>query len=82
MRDSYLLEGLSPRQREVFRLIARGYTTQESAARLGVSVKTIETHRAHLCRKLQTRRVADLVKLGIRAGLASLATRDETEAAA
>lgn len=47
------LDLLSPREQEVMRLIARGYTYKEVAARLFVSVKTIETHVSAVLRKLQ-----------------------------
>lgn len=42
------MAGLSPRQREVLRLIGDGHTNREVAARLGISVKTAETHRQRL----------------------------------
>lgn len=66
------LAALSPRQRQVLRLMAEGLTTRQIAARLGRSIKTIETHRAQLMRRLGTRSVAELVKTAIRAGLVSL----------
>ncbi len=47
------LDQLSPREREVMRLIARGYTYKEIARRLELSVKTIETHVSAVLRKLQ-----------------------------
>lgn len=47
------LEQLSPREREVMRLIARGYTYKEIARRLSLSVKTVETHVSAVLRKLQ-----------------------------
>jgi len=47
------LEHLSPREREVMRLIARGYTYKEIARRLSLSVKTVETHVSAVLRKLQ-----------------------------
>ena len=62
---------LSLRQRQVLRLIAEGVSTRDSARRLGVSVKTIETHRANLMRRLQIRDVAGLVRYAIRNGLVS-----------
>jgi DNA-binding NarL/FixJ family response regulator len=47
------LDQLSPREREVMRLIARGYTYKEIARRLELSVKTVETHVSAVLRKLQ-----------------------------
>ena len=47
------LDQLTPREREVLRLIARGYTYKELARRLGVSTKTVETHVSSVLRKLQ-----------------------------
>ncbi len=62
---------LSPRQHEILRLIAKGSSTREIAQRLGLSVKTIETHRAQLMRRLGIREVAGLVRYAIRAGIIS-----------
>jgi DNA-binding NarL/FixJ family response regulator len=47
------LDGLKPREREVMRLIARGYSYKEVAARLYISVKTVESHVSAVLRKLQ-----------------------------
>jgi DNA-binding NarL/FixJ family response regulator len=47
------LDGLTRREREVLRLIARGYTYQEAAARLHISTRTVETHVSAMLRKLQ-----------------------------
>ena len=64
-----LLDTLSPRQREVLRLIAEGRTTKQIAAELGISVKTVETHRAQLMERLNIRDVAGLVRYAILVGL-------------
>jgi DNA-binding NarL/FixJ family response regulator len=47
------LDQLTPREREVMRLIARGYSYKEVAARLYISVKTVESHVSAVLRKLQ-----------------------------
>lgn len=47
------LDVLTPREREVLRMIARGYTYRETAAELFVSIKTVETHVSSVLRKLQ-----------------------------
>lgn len=62
---------LSLRQRQVLRHIAEGVPTREIARRLGVSVKTVETHRANLMRRLRIRDVPGLVRYAIRSGLVS-----------
>jgi DNA-binding NarL/FixJ family response regulator len=62
---------LTPRQREILRGIAEGQTSKAMAARLGVSVKTIETHRAQLMDHLDIHEVAGLVRYAIRIGLIS-----------
>ena len=60
---------LTPRQREVLRLIAEGKRTKEIARTLDISVKTVEMHRGQLMKVLDLRNVADLVRYAIRAGL-------------
>jgi DNA-binding NarL/FixJ family response regulator len=56
------LEELTPREREVLQLIARGYRYKEIAARLHLSVKTIETHVSSVLRKLQLSSRAELTR--------------------
>jgi len=60
---------LTPRNREVLCLVADGISTKGIAARLKISVKTAEYHRAHLMKKLGVRGVAGLVRYAIRAGV-------------
>jgi DNA-binding NarL/FixJ family response regulator len=60
---------LSPREAEVLRLIASGYTTVEIAARLGRSVRTIESHRATILRKLGFSTRGELVRYAWARGL-------------
>jgi len=63
------LDRLTPRQREILQLIAEGNTTKAIATKLGLSVKTVETHRAQLMERLAVRDIAALVRLAIRLGL-------------
>lgn len=65
------LRRLSRRQREVFRLLASGVTMRDIASRLGLSRKTVETHRAQVMARLGTRHVPELVRLAIRLGIVS-----------
>jgi DNA-binding NarL/FixJ family response regulator len=67
--DRSPLDRLTPRQREILQLIAEGNTTKAIAARLGLSVKTVETHRAQLMERLEARDLASLVRLAVRLGL-------------
>jgi DNA-binding NarL/FixJ family response regulator len=59
---------LSEREREVLRLIARGYTNKEIAAQLHISVKTVETYKTRLMEKLDLRSRADIVSYALRQG--------------
>jgi DNA-binding NarL/FixJ family response regulator len=54
------------REREIIQLLAEGKTTKEAAASLGISVKTAETHRANVMRKLQVHSVTGLVLYAVR----------------
>jgi two-component system response regulator NreC len=60
---------LTSREREVLQLIAEGETTKEIAWRLGLSHKTVESHRIKLMRKLDIHETATLVRYAIRRGL-------------
>jgi DNA-binding NarL/FixJ family response regulator len=59
---------LSDREREVLRLLALGHTNQEIAKQLYISVRTAETHRSHIMRKLQLSTRAELVRYAIEHG--------------
>jgi DNA-binding NarL/FixJ family response regulator len=63
---------LSNREREVLQLIAEGQSTKEIAFDLGVSGKTVETHRQQIMRKLNLHNVADLTRYAIREGITPL----------
>jgi two-component system, NarL family, response regulator NreC len=60
---------LSEREREVLRLLALGHTNQEIAKMLYISVRTAETHRAHIMQKLGLQTRAELVRYAIERGL-------------
>ncbi len=66
--DSHFHE-LSRREREVFDLILRGYTNQRIARTLFISVKTVETHRSHINRKLHVHSTGELIRLSALSGL-------------
>ncbi len=65
------LERLSPREREVLRYIAEGSSNKEIAGALGISVRTVETHRDSLMKKLGIHSVAGLTRFALRCGLVS-----------
>jgi DNA-binding NarL/FixJ family response regulator len=60
---------LTPRQREVLRLVAEGLPTKAIARELGISVKTAEAHRTQLMDRLDIHEIAGLVRYAIRTGL-------------
>jgi DNA-binding NarL/FixJ family response regulator len=64
-QDDFAL-AVTAREREIIQLVAEGRSSKEAASTLGVSVKTIEAHRANIMRKLHLRSVSDLVRYAIR----------------
>src|SRR6516165_3958671 len=56
---------LTPREREVFELVAAGEPNKAIARHLGISVRTVELHRAHIIEKLQARSLSDLIRMGM-----------------
>lgn len=68
-RGSY--ETLTRREREILKLTAEGFSSSETAERLVISARTVETHRANIMRKLELRSQADLIRYAIRHGLIS-----------
>ena len=64
-----IADRLTAREREVLKGIARGLSTKDIAARLSISGRTVETHRANLMRKLELKSIARLTQFAIRAGL-------------
>ena len=63
------LDVLTRRQREVLALVAEGHSTKQVAARLGLSVKTVEAHRGAIMDRLGIRDLAGLVRFAVREGL-------------
>jgi DNA-binding NarL/FixJ family response regulator len=61
-RDASPLALLSPREREVFALLIRGFANRQAARELSLSVKTIETHRSHIHTKLGVHSIAQLIR--------------------
>ncbi len=64
-------EQLTVREREVLQLIAEGRKTREIAELLYISIKTVETHRAHIMNKLDIHSTAELTRYAIRKGIIS-----------
>ena len=67
---------LSPRERQVLDLLVRGYANHEIAARLRVSVKTVETHRARMAKKLGVRTRVQFVEYALLNGLLTAEPQD------
>jgi len=65
------LKKLTERQVEVLRLVTEGYRTRAIAERLGLSVKTVESHRGEIMKRLHVHDVASLVRYAVRVGLVS-----------
>ena len=63
------VDRLTEREREVLRLVARGLSTKEIAARFDISARTVETHRGNIMRKLELHSVALLTHFALREGL-------------
>lgn len=58
-----LVSLLTPREREVLKLIAQGMRNKQIGEKLDISEQTVETHRKHIKRKLQAKHTTDLVKM-------------------
>lgn len=65
---------LSEREHEILRLLALGHTNQEIASQLYLSVRTVETHRAHIMQKLRISTRAELVRYALEQGMLDSAT--------
>ena len=68
--DTSPLESLSDRESEIFRLLVSGTSSKDLARRLFISVKTVETHRTNIARKLGVRSTVDLVRFASAQGIA------------
>ena len=60
---------LTPRERQIVQLLGEGLSNKEVAAKLGISVKTAETHRSRIMAKLNLRSVGELVRYAVRNGI-------------
>jgi DNA-binding NarL/FixJ family response regulator len=66
------LDKLSAREREILQLVAEGYSSAEVAARLAISVRTVDTHRFKVMQKLDIHSIAGLTRFAIASGLTSI----------
>ena len=69
-KDSY--QNLTDREREMLKLVAEGYTAKEIADMLVISLRTVETHKTNLMKKLDIHNKADLIRFAIRKGIITL----------
>lgn len=60
---------ITPRQREILRLVSVGRTNREIAKSLGISVRTVEVHRFNLMRRMEVRNVAQLLRQALQLNL-------------
>ena len=67
--SSPALEPLSERERDIVHLLALGYTNHEIGKKLFISVRTVDTHRAHIMRKLKLETRAELVMFALANGV-------------
>jgi DNA-binding NarL/FixJ family response regulator len=70
--EATLFSVLTPREREILKLVAEGRSTPQIAADMGISAKTVDTHRQHIMDKLNIRGIADLTRYAIREGISPL----------
>ena len=74
-RDKLIDFGLlTPRQRDIMRLVSIGHTNREIANMLQISARTVEVHRFNLMQRLNVRNVAQLFRLALQLGLLSLSS--------
>ena len=70
--DVWSSQSLSPREHEIFVLLAQGKKNRDIGARLSISTRTVDTHRSNILKKLGLRSNAELVRLAISEGLVSI----------
>jgi two-component system response regulator NreC len=73
-RPRHTLGTLSPREREIFALLVQGYSNARVASHFLISIKTVETHRTRIMRKLEAHNIGDLVRFAARHGLLAAST--------
>lgn len=71
-KEAATYQVLATREREVLQLLAEGKTSKVIASELGLSTKTVETHRRNISKKLGLRSIAELTKYAVREGMTSL----------
>ena len=69
-RARTLVAALTPRQRKVLELMTAGYLNKQVSFRLGISERTVETHRAHLIKALAVKSSTQAIRIAVEAGLA------------
>jgi DNA-binding NarL/FixJ family response regulator len=69
LQEEFDGEILTPRQRDILRLVSIGHTNREIAQVLEISVRTVEVHRFNLMRRLSVRNVAQLLRRALQLGL-------------
>ena len=72
MREDADAARLTTREREILQLIAEGNSLREISRLLHISIKTVESHKAHIMEKLSLRSIAELTQYAIRKGLIRL----------
>ena len=71
-KETTIFSVLTPRERDVLKLVAEGRSTPQIATDLDISTKTVDTHRQHIMDKLNIRGIADLTRYAIREGITPL----------
>lgn len=68
-RNTKIYPAITPRQREILKMVALGHTNREIGESLAISIRTVEVHRFNLMRRLNVRNVAQLLRQGLQYGL-------------